>query len=289
MARVHPYFLFQIALSVLVCVVLAASARAGEQASRIVSLGGGVTEIVHALSQQDRLVARDTTSNYPEAVLDLTDVGYIRAISAEGVLSVSPDLILAKEGAGPVESVELLEAASLPITWVPEGFTKEAVTRKITVVADALGVPERGDALAREVRAEIESAVRAAETPQKRRVLFILSMAGGRIMAAGTNTSPDGLISLAGGENAASGFEGFKPITDEAILTSQPDVILAMTRVGEQVMTDAQILAHPAIKATPAGQGKAIVRMDGMLLTGFSVRTGQAIAELADNLKSAGS
>ncbi len=289
MARVHPYFLFQIALSALVCVVLVASERAGEPASRIASLGGGITEIVYALGQQDRLVARDTTSNHPEAALELPDVGYIRAISAEGVLSVSPDLILAKEGAGPVESVELLEAASIPITWVPDGYTKEAVARKITVVADALGVPERGAELAARVTGEIERAASSVAAGERKRVLFILSMAGGRVMAAGANTSPGALIALAGGENAASSFEGFKPITDEAILTSQPDIILAMSRVGERGTTDAQILAHPAIRATPAGQNEAIIRMDGMLLTGFSVRTGEAIAELAAALNGAGS
>ena len=289
MARLHPYFLFQIALSACVCLALAASARAGEPASRIASLGGGITEIVYALGQQDKLVARDTTSNHPEAALELPDVGYIRAISAEGVLSVSPDLILAKEGAGPVESVELLEAASIPITWVPDGYTKEAVARKINVVADALGVPERGAELAARVTGEIERAASSVASGERKRVLFILSMAGGRVMAAGANTSPGALIALAGGENAASSFEGFKPITDEAILTSQPDIILAMSRVGERGTTDAQILAHPAIRATPAGQDEAIVRMDGMLLTGFSVRTGEAIAELAAALSGAGS
>ena len=84
-----------------------ALAQAGTEtrAERVVSLGGGVSEIVHALGETDRLVARDTTSTYPESVVALPDVGYIRALSAEGVLSVDPDLILAKEGAGPPEAV----------------------------------------------------------------------------------------------------------------------------------------------------------------------------------------
>lgn len=82
-----------------------------DPASRVVSLGGAVTEIVFALGEEDRLVARDTTSDHPAAAEELPDVGYIRALSAEGVLSVSPDLILAEEGAGPPEAVELLKRA----------------------------------------------------------------------------------------------------------------------------------------------------------------------------------
>lgn len=287
MRRAHPFFLIQAALMFGVFVAVAGAAFAGEAAKRVASLGGGVTEIVYALGQEGRLVARDTTSNHPNAALDLPDVGYIRALSAEGILSVSPDLVIASEGAGPVEAVELLKVASMPIVWVPEGFTEAAVLKKIEIVAAALGVPERGAKLAEDVKAEMAQA--AAQDSAPKRVLFILSMTGGRIMAAGANTSADGIIRLAGAENALSSIEGFKPVTDEAILTSNADVILAMASVGERGTSDAQIFAHPAIAATPAGQAKAIVRMDGMLLTGFSVRTGQAMAALKAALSGVGS
>ncbi|MBO9472065.1 hemin ABC transporter substrate-binding protein [Shimia sp. R10_1] len=264
--------------------LLSTTLRADEPAQRIVSVGGAVTEIVYALEEGDRLVARDTTSNYPAEARDLPNVGYIRRLSAEGVLSVNPDLILSEAGAGPLETMELLREAAIPVAEVNEGFTREAVSQKIMTVADVLGVPEKGAALAQETDAAIAEALAKVDTANRPKVLFILSTAGGRVMAAGTNTSAGAIIELAGGENAATGFEGFKPMTDEAIATSGAEVILMMDRRDDHGASNDQLRAHPAIGQTPAALNDAIVRMDGMLLLGFSVRTGQAISELADAL-----
>ncbi|GAA6178625.1 hemin ABC transporter substrate-binding protein [Shimia sp. NS0008-38b] len=289
MRRLTGISRLQLLMSAVLVVVIAASGRADEPAHRIASLGGGITEIVYALGEEHRLVARDTTSNHPQPALDLPNVGYIRALSAEGILSVNPDLIIAKEGAGPLETVELLESASIPIVWVPDGFTKDAVLEKIKVVANALGVPTKGDHLVTDVSEKIDAAVQATNTDHQPNVLFILSMTGGRIMAAGSQTSADGIITLAGGTNATSVFEGWKPLTDEAVISSQPDVILLMAREGDAAITDEQLFSHPAIAATPAGQNRAVVRLDGMLMTGFSVRTAEAIEKLSAALKETGS
>ena len=80
-------------------------------ASRLVSIGDSITEIIFALGEQDRLVARDSTSTYPPAATALPDVGYMRALSPEGVLSVNPSAIVAVEGSGPVETLDVLKKA----------------------------------------------------------------------------------------------------------------------------------------------------------------------------------
>ncbi len=289
MARFHPFFALQTIVILLTWLLIAASTRAEERAVRVVSLGGGVTEIVYALGEEERLVARDTTSNYPESVEALPDVGYIRRLSAEGVLSVDPDLIIADEGAGPPEAVDLLKSASIPIVWVPDGYSKEAVLTKIAVVSEALGVADKGKTLADDLSAQIDAAVNGTKDMRKKRVLFVLSMAGGRIMAAGTGTSADGIITLAGGKNAANAFEGWKPMTDEAIIESGAEVILIMSGAGDRATSDEELFSHPAIAATPAGQNRTVLHMDGMLLTGFSVRTAEAIGDLANLLRQAGS
>ncbi len=106
-------------MRVLLIVWLALCGPALAEGPRVVSLGGSVTEIVVALGAGDRLVARDTTSNHPESVLSLPDVGYIRALSPEGVLALDPDLILAEGDAGPPEAVEVLAAAGIPLVRMP--------------------------------------------------------------------------------------------------------------------------------------------------------------------------
>ncbi|MBO9478063.1 hemin ABC transporter substrate-binding protein [Shimia sp. R11_0] len=254
---------------------------------RIVSAGGSITEIVYALGQQDRLVARDTTSNHPAQALELPNVGYVRRLSPEGLLSVNPDLILAEEGAGPPETFEVLEGSGLPIITIPMGFDLPAVQEKITAVAAALDVPEAGAALVAQVTEEVEGAQKAAGL-HNQRILFVLSMQGGRIMAAGRNTAADGIITMAGAQNAIDGFEGYKLITDEAVITAAPDVILMMQSHRPGAITADDLLSHPALSTTPAGRDQAVLQMDGMLMLGFSVRTGQAVTELANALATAG-
>ncbi len=261
---------------------LATGVRA-DAPSRVVSVGGAVTEIVYALGQEHRLAARDTTSNYPAAALQLPDVGYIRRLAPEGLLSVDPDLILAEEGAGPIETLDLLKQSQIPVVPVPAGFDQMVVLDKIAAVAEALGVPGEGATLAAKVDTDITNALTDV-TPTDTKVLFVLSFQGGRVMASGTNSPVDTMIAMAGAKNAASGFEGFKLMSDEAIISAAPDVILIMDRSGKMGIEDSDLLHHPGIAATPAGQKGAIVRMDGMLLTGFSVRTGEAIRTLSRSL-----
>ncbi|QDY68232.1 heme/hemin ABC transporter substrate-binding protein [Qingshengfaniella alkalisoli] len=252
-------------------------------ASRIVSVGGSVTEIIYALGAQDRVIARDTTSNFPPEVTELPDVGYIRSLSPEGALSVEPDLILAEEGAGPPEAVDLLKEAGIPYAEMPEAFTAEGVARKIEAVGQTIGLATESQALAdtfREDMAVVANRTDAIDSPK--RVLFILSMQGGRIMASGADTGADGMIRLAGAVNAVSGFSGYKPLTDEAISAASPDVILMMDRGGDHGGTVDQVVSHPAISVTPAGKTGAVIRMDGLYLLGFGPRTADAAAQLHD-------
>ncbi len=268
--------------------VLAQPALA-EGPARVVSLGGSVTEIVVALGAEDRLVARDTTSTFPQSVMALPDVGYVRALSPEGVLSVRPDLILAEDCAGPPEAMEVLKAAGVTVQSIPGEASPAGVLAKITAVATALNLPDQGAALSAQVAAGFDALrTEVAEVKHPKRVLFILSLQGGRVMAGGTGTEAEGIITLAGGVNAASGFDGYKPMTDEAVLTAAPDVILMMDREGDLSISNADVLAQPALAATPAAAQGAIVRMDGMFLLGFGPRTPDAARALHAALYGAG-
>jgi iron complex transport system substrate-binding protein len=264
------------------CLALGLAATAlAEPPQRVITLGGSVTEIAVALGAEPRLVARDTTSNFPDSVLALPDVGYIRALSPEGVLAQDPGLILAEGDAGPPQAVEVLQAAGIPFTLVPEATTPEGVTAKIAAVADALELEPEGERLAAQVGEDLaEARARAEAVPQKKRVLFILSLQGGRIMAGGEGTEAEGIIALSGGVNAATGFAGYKPMTDEAVIAAAPDVVLMMDREGDLAIADADLWAQPALALTPAAQARAVIRMDGMLLLGFGPRTPEAAKAL---------
>jgi iron complex transport system substrate-binding protein len=273
-------------------VVLSVSAAVAEEGqevfkdtSRIASIGGSITEIVYALGEQDKLVARDSTSLYPEAALELPDVGYMRQLSPEGVLSVNPTGLLVVDGSGPKEAIEVLKKASVPFITVPEKFDHAGILEKIRVVGKAFGADEKAAELSASVDADLAAAEKLTTGIQeKKRVLFILSMQGGKILAAGSDTAASGIIDLAGAVNAIKGFSGYKQLSDEAVILAKPDIILMMDRGGDHSTADADLFAHPAIAPTPAGQAKRLVRMNGGYLLGFGPRTASAIRELATAL-----
>lgn len=252
--------------------------------SRLVSVGGAVTEIVYALGAGDKLVARDQTSTFPEQARALTDVGYMRRLSPEGVLSINPTGILLSEGSGPPETLEVLKKASVPIAMIPEEHTGEGVIAKIKAVGIALGLEDKANALAADVSRDLDEAkkISANQNPRKR-VLFIMSAQHGRITASGTGTGADGIIKLAGGVNAIDAYQGYKQLTDEAIEKAAPDLILTMG-IGKDSVQAEDLLKNPVLANSPAGRNGNIIQMDSLYLLGFGPRTGAASRELSEKL-----
>lgn len=250
--------------------------------SRVVSIGGSLTEIVYALGEEKRLVARDKTSVYPEAALSLPDVGYMRQLSPEGVLSVDPTAILMLEGSGPREAVDVLKKARADFVQVPDRFDRQGILAKIELVGKALGVEAKAKELAASVDTDLQATEKlTARVREPKRVLFILSAQGGKLLASGHGTASDGIIKLAGAVNVIDAFQGYKQVSDEAVINARPDVILMMTRGGEHSQVGEELFAHPAIASTPAGKAKALIRMDGTYLLSFGPRTASAARDLA--------
>lgn len=253
--------------------------------ARIVSVGGAITEILYALGLQDKIVGVDTTSLYPPKALgEKPNVGYMRQLSAEGVLGLNPQLILAIEGSGPKETLDILEAARIPFVSFPETYTEQGLIEKIKLVAHAMDADTRGACLTAAVSSDLTELKKLRDSvKQPARVMFVMSFLNGRAMVAGQHTAANEIIKLAGGINAVDGFEGYKPVNDEAIVAAKPDVILTMQRGREQL--DAQtVFANPSFALTPAATKKAFVAMDGLYLLGFGPRTAAAARDLALSL-----
>jgi iron complex transport system substrate-binding protein len=253
---------------------------------RIATIGGDITEIVFALGAGDRVIARDTTSSYPPEAAAKPDVGYMRALSAEGVLSVKPDLIIAVEGSGPKDAVDLLESASVPIVIVPERRSGDSIVAKIRLIADILGEKEKGDKLADTLEARftaLEGAIAKIPEGERKKAVFLMSLNGGKPLAAGHDTAADSMIKLAGGINPMGSVEGYKPASDEALIAAAPEVVVMM--IGQSGPPKPEVVFDsPSLRATPAARDKALVAMDGLYLLGFGPRTADAARELAHAL-----
>ena len=250
--------------------------------ARIVSIGGAITEILYALGYDGRIAGIDTTSVYPSSALgNKPNVGYMRQLSAEGVVGLNPTLVLAMQGSGPKETMDLLDAAKIPLVLVPETFSGDGIVEKIKLVGHAMGADARASCLANAVSGDLDQLAKLrARVTKPVRVMFVMSFLNGRAMAAGHKTAANEIIALAGGVNAIDGYDGYKPINDEAIVAAKPDVVLSIARSKDSLEADA-IYAHPAFALTPVATNKSFISMEGLYLLGFGPRTASAARDLA--------
>lgn len=290
-------------------------------ASRVAVAGGSLVEILYALGEQDHIVAVDRTSNYPEAAKQLPQIGYVRNISAEGLLSLEPTFVLGEHDTGPPEVVEQLARLGVDMLLVPEQFSVAGIRAKIRCVAAAMGADAAGEALAaallagvvglnedapgegapgqvageniatRDIAGKVagkapghvagQAAEKAAPRP---RGVVLLGLREGAPIAAGFNTSGQGLLSMAGAVNLMD-FEGWKPVSVEVMAAASPEFIVIPNR-GVQMAGGLQaLLQHPALRLTPAARERRVISMDGMAMLGFGPRTVRAAAELRARLR----
>ena len=110
--------------------LLFSTAAFADTPKRVVSVGGALTETVYALGAGELLVGSDTTSYYPEAAANSPKVGYQRALSAEGILSLSPDLVIMTDEAGPPPVLAQLNSAGVNMLTLNAGRSLVRASRK---------------------------------------------------------------------------------------------------------------------------------------------------------------
>lgn len=260
-------------------------------AERIIPLDGDVAEIVFALGLGDQVVATDLSATYPPEADALPQIGYQRSLTVEPILEFDPTVLLATDIAGPPETIEALERVGVPLVIVPTDPTSEGPARKIVAVADALGVHPRGVELAEQVQAEIAAAVDAApELAAPPRVIVLYVRGASTQLVLGRDFGIHWLIEAAGGVNVADemGIVESAPISGEAILAAEPDVIIVPSSGLESVGgVDGLFEAAPALAETPAGQRSSVLDYDDQLMLGNGPRTGQFLSTLISDLAAA--
>ncbi|MFN3016956.1 hemin ABC transporter substrate-binding protein [Vibrio coralliilyticus] len=246
---------------------VAATAMANE---RIISAGSAVTELILALEQQNQLVAVDVTSELPQD-LKLPKIGYHRRLSSEGLMALNPTRLIGSDEMGPETSLSQLKTAGVEVDIVNTLPTPEGLLERIDEIAALTDSQKNAEALKAEVNQKISSLEKnKAKTKEAKKVLFLLIHEGRPANVAGSSTTPNAIIELAGGINpAASKLDSYKPLSTEAMVEMQPDVILVSGRSYEKMGgADAILAKMPLLAATPAGQSKNIITVDGHALVG---------------------
>ena len=265
------------------------SCSQAEDSSRVTIAGGSLTEIIYLLRQEDKLVAVDITSNFPGEAKQLPSIGYVRALSAEGVLSLSPSLILGEDDTGPPAVMEQLSRVGIQIEIIPEENTADGIIKKVKCVAEILGVNDNiKDETLSNLNADANELKLLTETNKKEppKVMFILSMESGSPTVGGRDTSADGLIKMTGALNVMDSFEGWKPVSTEAIIQAKPDFILISERGLNSFGSIEKLGQHPSLVFTPAAKNNNIIAMDGMAMLGFGPRTISSAKDIAQKYNS---
>ena len=269
-----------VTLLTVLCVRRALAKESGEAETvkrRIVSLGGGVTESLFALGASELIVGVDTSSVYPIEATRLPKVGYIRATSAEGIVSLKPDLVIASDSIGPPNVKTQLRAAGIDLLLVPEVKSVDAIQDRLKKLGEAVHREEKAQELITSIQRVLDTPVPSEDRPK---VLFLFSHGGGRLMVAGRATAAHAMIERAGGMNAITAYEGYRALTAESVVVAQPEIILITERSLNAIKGDQGLWNLPSFSLTPAGKKQRKVVMEDLKLLGFGPRTGEAILEL---------
>lgn len=258
-----------------------------EDASRIVSLSGSISEIVWALGLGDRVVGRDVSTTFAEAA-EVPVVTRAHDVSAESILALRPTVVLAEVDTGPPEALEQVRSVGVPVVRIGSTIRVDAVGDRIRDVAAALGVASEGAELARRIDAEIRSVKALVPEGDPPTVAFLyLRGRAGVYLIGGPGSGADSMIHTSGGVDAGTSIglgQAFTPLTSEALVAAAPDIIL-MTTTGLESVGGLDGLAEiPGVAQTPAGRDRRVVTVEDGLLYSFGVRTPVAVRRLIEQL-----
>ncbi len=252
-----------------------------DSSRRIVTVAGAVTEIVYALGAGGDVVAVDTTSTYPVAATELPKVGYLRRLGAEGVLSLEPTLLLAGGDAGPPYVLDQIRSAGVRVESIDAAHSLDGLKTKVRRLGELLDRRHQADELIADIEREMQQNAAIVAQVNERTAVFLISPPGvGSPMAAGRGTAADAMIRISGGHNPLSEFDGYKPVSTEALLAARPSTIIVSTGASGvsanlRRLLD-QVRATDAAGTTPV----RIVEVDSYTL-GFGPRTASAVRTFA--------
>lgn len=251
---------------------LATQALADELPQRWVSAGGALSEWISALGGEQRLVGVDTTSQHPGSLKSLPSIGYQRQLSAEGILSLRPDVLVGTEEMGPPPVLAQVRKAGVRVELFSSKAELGAVDENLKRLGSLLAAEQRAAELAADYHQQLDALqakVKQAQAAQKAPgVLLLVGHAGAKPLIAGQGTSGDWLLRRAGARNLA-GHPGYKNFSVEALVALDPDVLVFSDRSlsGEQAL-QALLKENPALATSRAVRDKRLVALDPTLLVG---------------------
>jgi len=256
-----------------------------EDPSRVVAAGGSIAEMLYSLDAGDLLVAVDSTANYLPETVDLPSVGYVRNLSAEGILALKPSLILGEHDMGPAEVLNQISSVEVEVKRIEERHSAQGIIDKFVCLAKILGKEDAAQDILTSQFAEIVASLERANEVSSDipRAALILNFVDNQPIVAGANTSGDGVLRMAGAQNIFSNIEGWKPLSRELLIAANPEHLVVTERALKSIGGLEGMLADPLLASTDALNDDNVHAYGGMSLLGFGLQT----LEVAHSLKKA--
>jgi len=260
-------------------------ADAAKEQLRIVSLSGALSETLAGLGMEENIVGVDVTSTYPASLQTKAKVGNTHNLNVESILALKPDYVVSmKERGIKPEQATQLQQAGVKVWVIDQEYSIEGTKQYITMLADSFHKEDAGKQMTTAIDAAFTALPKYETQPS---VMFIYARGAGALSVCGSNMPMAKMIALAGGVNAGNDFEGFKPLTAEAVVKNNPDAILLFNSGLESVDGPEGMLKVPGVAQTKAGKAKKFIVMDGELLSGFGPRVVDAVKELGEKMHTA--
>jgi iron complex transport system substrate-binding protein len=261
-----------------------ANQEQGEHRERIVSLSKQYSEIIYALGAEKELVAVDLSSTYPPEIKSLPTVGYHRALSAEGIISVKPTLILHDGNVGPEHVMRQLEQLKIPMkVFDAKGDDIPSARLLISQMGEYFHQETRARDLNARLDADMAKATRATFST-KPKVMVIHFGRAMNVYLTMTKASVAGrMIEWAGGEMAVQGERGMVQLSPEVVAQADPDVLL-LTDFGYDRLGTKEAIAGalPGVSTTRAARAGRIYRVEEHDLVYIGPRTGENVLKLQE-------
>jgi iron complex transport system substrate-binding protein len=265
---------------------LVACGRADKHTSpnRVVSVSKQINEFVYDIGAQDNLVARDLTSIYPAAITRLPSVGYHRALSAEGILSMKPTMFLTDGNVGPDAVLTELKKVGIPILVIKPGNSLDSAQMLMTQLGKLFHREHAADSVIAEWRSGMDSVwsdtAQWANKPRPRVLIMHMGQIVNNYLGVGGGGAADQMLRWAGAANAIDSTRSMTRLNPELIAKLAPDIIIA-TDVGFDRMGSAEKFATlPGVNLTPAGKSLKIFRINETELLYFGPRTPATVRKL---------
>jgi iron complex transport system substrate-binding protein len=250
---------------------------------RIVSVSKHLTEMLFALGKGHDIVACDLTSSYPDSAKLLPTVGYHRALNAEGIISMRPDIVIHSNDIGPAAVLPQLEKVGLNIKAFPGANTLDSAKLLLTELGKFFGAEKQADSLNKKLDQDMQRVAEAQKNTKDSPTVMIIHYGQANnvyFVMSGRKGAGDKMIAYAGGKTANYDAKGARQISAEAIAVANPDIIIATDYGFDKMGSAEKFKTIPGVALTNAAKNNRIYRFEEHDLVYFGPRTGENILKL---------